>query len=148
MGVFSREDVLARYRAGEIRPTDLAWCEGMASWAAVAEVFGPALPAATPPPLSAPPAVPAAPAAALPPKPASYLVPAILVLIFCCQIGGIVALVYSSQVDGKYSRGDYAGAQSSAETARLWVLISVVVGVVLNLGLIAVIVAGGMAGGF
>lgn len=45
---------------------------------------------------------------------------AILVTIFCCLIPGIVAIVYSAQVNGKLAAGDIAGAQQASNNAKTW----------------------------
>lgn len=50
----------------------------------------------------------------------NYLVWSILAAIFCCQIPGIVAIVYSAQVNGKLAAGDYKGALDASNTARSW----------------------------
>jgi hypothetical protein len=63
----------------------------------------------------------------------NYLVFAILVTVFCCLPTGIAAIVYAAQVNTKLQAGDVAGAQLSSKNAKLWVLISVVTGVVLTL---------------
>ena len=60
----------------------------------------------------------------------NYLIPSILVTIFCCLPLGIVAIIFAAQVNGKVAAGDIAGAQSSSRTARTLVIVSVVVGVV------------------
>ena len=60
----------------------------------------------------------------------NYLIPSILVTIFCCLPLGIVAIIFAAQVNGKVAAGDIAGAQSSSRTARTLVIISVVAGVV------------------
>jgi hypothetical protein len=87
----------------------------------------------TPPP---PPA--GAPGAA----PSNYLVPAILVTLFCCLPGGVVAIIYATQVNSKVAAGDLAGAKS----AKMWVMISAGVGVALILIYIVVMfVFGGLA---
>ncbi len=54
------------------------------------------------------------------PQVSNYLVQSILVALFCCQILGIVGIVYAAQVDGKLRAGDIAGAQYMAEKARTW----------------------------
>jgi hypothetical protein len=81
--------------------------------------------------------------ASVPPKPSNFLVLAILstVLGFLCCCGlnlpfGIVAIVFASQVDGKYASGDFQGAISSANQAKIWGWISmglVIIGFVCNL---------------
>jgi hypothetical protein len=64
------------------------------------------------------------------PKPNNWLVPAILVTLFCCNWLGIVGVVYAARVDTKYNHGDYAGATEDARQARLWTLIPLAIGVV------------------
>lgn len=64
------------------------------------------------------------------PKPNNWLVPAILVTLFCCNWLGIVGVVYAARVDTKYAHGDYAGAAEDARQARLWTLIPLAIGVV------------------
>ncbi len=60
----------------------------------------------------------------------NYLVPAILVTIFCCLPLGIPALIFSSQVNTKLALGDYNGALESSKKAKLWTMIAAGVGVV------------------
>lgn len=60
----------------------------------------------------------------------SYLVPSILVLLFCCQIGGIIALIYSVGAQSNYDAGRYNEALSKAESAKGWCIASVVLGIV------------------
>ena len=70
-------------------------------------------------PLSKRPAVGAGRAA-----PPTYLVPAILVTVFCCLPFGIPAIVYAAQVDGKFKAGDAAGAEASSRKAKNWMIAS------------------------
>lgn len=42
--------------------------------------------------------------------PQNYLALSIVTTLFCCQILGIVALIYAAQVNSKFIAGDYAGA--------------------------------------
>ena len=68
----------------------------------------------------------------------NYLIPSILVTIFCCLPVGIAAIVFAAQVNGKVAAGDIAGAQSASRTARTLVIISVVIGfVVIGIALLA-----------
>lgn len=59
-------------------------------------------------------------------------------LCFCCVIGtipGIVAIVFSSQVNSKLAQGDHAGAQDASRQAKLWCWITsglCIVGVLFN----------------
>ncbi len=45
---------------------------------------------------------------AAPPK--TWLVESILVIIFCCQILGILSIICAAGVESKFYRGDFAGA--------------------------------------
>ncbi|HET7932326.1 MAG TPA: CD225/dispanin family protein [Rhodanobacteraceae bacterium] len=101
--------------------------------AAFCSACGTAIRQPTAPP-SGQPAAPATPAAALPVAGTpdyvpNYLVPSILLMLFCCLPGGIVALVYASSVNGRLAQGDRAGAIAASKSARLWCMISVGVGV-------------------
>ena len=78
-----------------------------------------------------------------PPMPGNHLVLAILStvlgLLCCCGLNlpfGIVAIVFASQVNGKYASGDFQGAISSAKQAKIWGWISmglVILALVLHL---------------
>jgi Interferon-induced transmembrane protein len=83
-------------------------------------------PPGAPPPYGNPQAWPGAAAPAI----QTYLVPAILVTLFCFLPTGIAAIVFASQVNSKRSVGDYAGAMHASKQARLWTIISLVVGLV------------------
>lgn len=66
---------------------------------------------------------------------------AILATILCCQIPGIVAIVYAAQVSSKLLAGDYAGAVDSSNKAKIWCWVAAglwLIGVVIY-GLILVI---------
>jgi hypothetical protein len=65
-----------------------------------------------------------------PPKVSNYLVHSIVATLCCCLPGGIVALVYSAQVNSKLAAGDVAGAQASSKSAKTWVIVSIVGGIV------------------
>lgn len=75
----------------------------------------------------------------------TYLVPSILVTLFCCQVCGIVAIVFSAIAMGKNSSGDYEGAQKAASTAKLWNWIGFGIGFVFVLIYAALMVVGGLA---
>jgi Interferon-induced transmembrane protein len=62
----------------------------------------------------------------------NYLVPAIISL-FCCLPGGIVAVIFAAQVNGKVAAGDTAGAQDAAKKAKMFAFISI------GLGLLGII---------
>ena len=56
----------------------------------------------------------------------NYLVWAILATICCCMPTGVVAIVYSAMANAK---GNTSEAQRTADTARTWVIISVILGI-------------------
>ena len=67
------------------------------------------------------------------PKPENYLVQSILATLCCCLPFGIVAIVYSAQVDSKYNGGDYSGAVAASNNAKKWGWISFGLGLVINI---------------
>ncbi len=135
IGTYPKEELINLYNAGMIFPTDLVWTEGMANWEAASKVFGAPAASSAPPPLSPPMA--AAPIQSAPPKPNNNLVGAILVTLFCCWPLGIPSIVFAAQVDGKYNKGDYAGAEESARKSRVFMWWS------LGLGLVGIFAAFG-----
>lgn len=64
------------------------------------------------------------------PMPSTWLIWSILVTVFCCFIPGIVAIIFSSQVTSRYFAGDIEGAKRSSRNAEIWIIISVVAGVI------------------
>lgn len=112
----------------------------VAEWAETLKVpYDPAV-AQTPPP------VPGAeggqnPAAGMPgrhaggvgpaePMPPTWLLWAVLSAVFCCTVAGIVAIVFSALVSSRYFAGDYAGARRASRTAEIWIIVSIVLGVI------------------
>lgn len=90
------------------------------------------------------------------PKPNNWLIPAIVVtalsFLGCsCLPLGVVAIIFAAMVDGKYTSGDYAGAQNFAGKAKLFTILAIVIGVICNgalfafwfLGMAASVGAGG-----
>ncbi|RQP13972.1 MAG: CD225/dispanin family protein [Chryseobacterium sp.] len=65
----------------------------------------------------------------VPPK--SWLIESVLVTVFCCQILGIIGIVYAASVEGLYYKGDVAGAERASHTAKQMVIWSVVLGVLI-----------------
>jgi hypothetical protein len=74
----------------------------------------------------------------------TYLVPAILVTLFCFLPTDIAAIVYATQVSSNRDAGDYIGAARASRQARTWTIISLVVG--LAVAAIVVIAAAGSSG--
>jgi archaellum biogenesis protein FlaJ (TadC family) len=56
--------------------------------------------------------------------PSNYLVGAILCTLFCCQILGIVSIIFAAQVNSKWQAGDYEGARQASRNALTWIWIS------------------------
>ncbi len=54
----------------------------------------------------------------------NYLVFAILCTAFCCLPFGIVAIVYSSQVNGLVAAGNIEAARDASKKAKIWCLAS------------------------
>ena len=94
------------------------WREGLDGWtvaADVAELAEFALPAA-PPPVDAPQDSKAA--ATRPPMPKTWLAESIVVTLLCCIVFGVIAIVYSSQVESNYLQGNYEMAEYKSRQAR------------------------------
>lgn len=70
-------------------------------------------------------------------KPKNYLVESILITLCCCLPLGIVGIVFAAQVDSKWNAGDHAGAISAADNAKKFVLIGLVLGLIVNLLVVA-----------
>lgn len=94
----------------------------------------------TPPPIyNAPNAPVEDPRKPVPNYMAWSIVVTIVSLCVCCIVGtvpGIVAIVFSSKVNGALDRGDYAGAQQASANAKLWAWIATglcIVGLLLNI---------------
>ena len=62
----------------------------------------------------------------------NHMVGAILSTIFCCVIGGVVAIVYATQVNTKLAQGDITGAQAASRAAMGWIIANVCVGLVVS----------------
>ena len=84
----------------------------------------------------------------MPPRPDNNLVWAILCTVLCCLPLGIVSIIKASSVNSLYDRGDYAGAQAAADSAKKWAIWGAVGAVVFwIIYLIAIFAFGvGMAG--
>lgn len=65
-----------------------------------------------------------------PPMPPTYLAWSIIALLLCCLIPGVIALIYSARVEPRYNSGDYIGARKASESAQMWIIISVIAGLI------------------
>ena len=127
LGQHTLDELRAHLQTGYVLPSDHVLPEGGTQWLPVTQVLSATAPGLPPsrvtPPLAPPPPV-------LPPKPKTYLVAAILVTLLCCLPVGIAAIIYSTQVDSKYARGDYAGAAAASKRASVLSWVSFGVGLV------------------
>lgn len=84
--------------------------------------------------------------------PPNYLVFAIIVTIFCCQILGIVSIIFAAQVNSKWYAGDFEGALNASKNAKLWAWIGVAsaFAILLILGMLSIfgVLAGLSFGGY
>ena len=76
----------------------------------------------------------------------NYLVPAILVTLFCCLPLGIPAIVYAAQVSNKIQRGDLQGAMRSSKNAKIFAWWSFGVGLAGSIIYIIFLLVGMLAG--
>ena len=65
-----------------------------------------------------------------PPMPPTYLFWAIAATLVCCLPAGVVAIIYASSVSTKYFSRDYAGAERASKNAQIWIIVSIVAGIV------------------
>ena len=56
----------------------------------------------------------------------NHMVGAILTTVFCCLIGGIISIVYASEVNTKLAQGDIEGARAASKTAMRWIIINMI----------------------
>lgn len=90
-------------------------------------------------PFNAPPPPSSSAAANVP----NYLIPAIAATVLCCMPSGVASIIFATQVNGKLAAGDHEGAVASSKKAKLWLFISIGLGIllwiiiiILNLGVI------------
>lgn len=143
-GPVEEQEIRRLLAEGVINQGTLLWREGMAQWSPLSQTeFGG----------SAPSVAGQAPNIPYVPQPIgygagqhvpNYLTQAILVTLFCCVPFGIVAIVYSAQVNPKLSVGDYIGARQASDKARMWCWWSFGIG----LAAVAFYVAMAFIGGF
>lgn len=76
-------------------------------------------------------------------QPSNYLVWSIVVTLCCSLIFGIIAIVYSSKVDGLWRTGHYDEAIRASNNAKKWCLIGVIVGGIVSIGSFIVMMSTG-----
>ena len=82
----------------------------------------------TPPPVPQPqvPQPPVAPEAEAP----TNLVWAVIATVMCCQITGVIAIVYGAMTSSANSAGNYEKARRYSDIAQIWVMVSIVLGLI------------------
>ena len=74
-------------------------------------------------------------------KPNNFLAWSIFATLVCCLPTGIVAIVMSSKVNSCWDRGDYEGAHKASKNAKIWLLVSVGIGIIIYIYYFAPILA-------
>lgn len=74
--------------------------------------------------------------------PDTWLWQSIVATLVCCLPAGVVAIIYAAQAQSAIGAGDYATAAAKASTARTWTLVSVGLGVLTALAVIAFVFLG------
>lgn len=69
----------------------------------------------------------------VPQRPSNYLILAIITTFMCCQITGVVSIIYAARVNAKWEGEDYQGAIDDSKNAKLWGLIGLIGGGILIL---------------
>lgn len=168
-GTFSPEGLKNEH----IKKETLVWTQGMSQWTRADEVselqyiFADPVVAQAAPTVQTQPSVAPQPAGyanaaanaeVKPPLPRTYLIESILVtflpLVLCgsfLSLLGIIAIVYSSQVESYHNRGNYNEAADSSRQAGKWTRITLWISIawvaLFVIGIILLIVfAGSMAG--
>jgi len=80
--------------------------------------------------------------------PPNYLVFAILSTLFCCQILGIVSIVFAAQVNSRWNSGDIQGALDASKNAKLWAWIAFGSGLIIAIAVSILAALGVLAGIF
>lgn len=62
--------------------------------------------------------------------PPTYLAWAIICTICCCLPAGIVAIIYAVNIKNAYYSGDYAKAYRNSSRAQIWIIVSIVLGII------------------
>ena len=75
------------------------------------------------PPMPQPPVAPEAEAP-------TNLVWAVIATVVCCQITGVIAIVYGAMTSSANSAGNYAKARRYSDIAQIWVMVSIVLGLI------------------
>lgn len=76
--------------------------------------------------------------------PDNYLAWAVVVTILCCVPFGIVAIIKAASVNGLWNTGNYDKAYEASASAKKWIIITVIVGIVSQLLSTGLMILGGV----
>ena len=62
----------------------------------------------------------------------NHLLLGVLTTLFCCLPFGIVSIIYAIQVNSAMASGNYSVAQVASEKAKYWGMLSIWIGIALN----------------
>ncbi len=126
-GPYEIDQIRAMQTEGRVPPASQLCAEGSQNWVPASQVLAGGAPSSS---AFVPPASGTVPGSGgfVPVS----LVGPILVTVFCCLIGGIISIVYAANANTKAARGDLQGAMSDARTSRIWMWVSIGIGVVVG----------------
>lgn len=67
-----------------------------------------------------------------------YLVVSIISTLCCCIPFGIVAIVFSAKINSAVTSGNMEEAKKAAKTAKLWIIVAVVAGLIANIAFLVI----------
>lgn len=67
-----------------------------------------------------------------------YLVVSIISTLCCCIPFGIVAIVFSAKINSAVTAGNIEEAKKAAKTAKIWIIVAVVAGLIVNIAYLAI----------
>lgn len=65
----------------------------------------------------------------------TYLVPAIISVLCCCVLFGMISVIFAAQAKGRLEAGDMAGALEKARLAKIWFWVAFAGGMLFWLGM-------------
>lgn len=78
------------------------------------------------------------------PMPDTFLVWAVLATLLCCLPAGVVAIIYAASVSSRYYAGDLEGARRASRRAEIWIIVSIVAGIVWGVLYIPIMLISGL----
>lgn len=75
-------------------------------------------------------------------KPNNWLWQSIVATILCCNILGVIGVVYAAKVDTLYHNFKYEEAEKAAKNARTWTLVAIALGLVYIISWSAMLISG------